>query len=621
MTKIRDGLRDRVGTFPTTPGVYLMRDGEGTILYVGKAQNLRQRVRSYFQRSEAQLTPKIRAMMDRVVSVDFVATGTEVEALLLEDTLVKQHRPRYNVMLRDDKSFPFIKVTNEAYPRVLVTRRVEKDGARYFGPYTSAKAMRRAIEMARKVFPTRTCTSDKVWPSLERPCLDFFIKRCPGPCKGHIAREDYGEIIDQVCLFLSGRKSGLVRQLKDRMKLAAGALQYELAATIRDQIRTIDHDTVNQRVVSQKDVDQDVIGTARDGTTVCMAVLRVREGKAQGQDHFFLVAPEGEEDGSVLGSFLSQYYLSTQSLPEEVIVLAEPEDVDILVRWMGQVRGGRVEVTVPKRGDKVDLLRFASQNAGLQLGMRLLKRDEERERRQIPKSVSLLQEGLRLPVPPRRIETFDISNTQGTDPVASMVCFVDGRPRKSEYRKFAIKDVIGPNDFAMMREVVGRRYQRILDEEGALPDLIIIDGGKGQLSSARQVLDELGLVDLPVFGLAKRLEELFAPGVSEPTVLPKTSAALKLLMQTRDEAHRFALAFHRQRRSDRTIRSELDSIEGVGLKRRRMLLTNLGSVGRIRESTVEELVKTGGVPLGVARHVYAYFHPDEAIDMASDGIG
>lgn len=611
MTEIKESLRDRVGTFPTAPGVYLMRDREGTILYVGKARSLRQRVRSYFQRSEAQLTPKIKAMVDRVVSVDFVATGTEVEALLMEDTLVKQHRPRYNVMLRDDKSFPFIKVTNEAYPRVVVTRRVEKDGARYFGPYTSAKAMRRAIEMARKVFPTRTCASDKVWPSLERPCLDYFIKRCPGPCKGHITREAYGEIIDQVGQFLSGRKSGLIRQLKERMQVAASELQYELAATIRDQIRTIDHDTVNQRVVSQKNVDQDVIGTAREGTTVCMAVLRVREGKAQGQDHFFLVAPEGEEEGSVLGSFLSQYYLSTQLLPEEIIVLVEPEDGDILVNWMGEMRGGRVLVTVPQRGDKVELLRFANQNAALQLGMRLLKRDEERERRQIPRSVSLLQEALRLPVPPRRIETFDISNIQGTDPVASMVCFVDGRPRKSDYRKFAIKDVIGPNDFAMMREVVGRRYQRILDEEGVLPDLIVIDGGKGQLSSARETLDELGLVDLPVVGLAKRLEELFTPGVSEPTVLPKTSAALKLLMQARDEAHRFALAFHRQRRSERTIRSELDDIEGVGVKRRQLLLTNLGSVERIRESTVEELIQTGGIPAGVAQRVYAHFHRND----------
>ncbi|MDE2848041.1 MAG: excinuclease ABC subunit UvrC [Gemmatimonadota bacterium] len=602
-------IEKKLKSLPGKPGVYLMKDARSRIIYVGKTRALRQRIRSYFQKTRLT-APKSVALASRIRDFDYVATESEVDALLLEDHLIKEHKPKYNVMLRDDKSFPFILVTNEAFPRVVVTRNVRQDGARYFGPYTNVKAMRRTIDLVRKVFPLRTCPSAKAWPSMDRPCLDYYIDRCPGPCKGHIGEEGYGEIIEQVCQFLSGRTKDLLNRLKERMARASEQLQFELAGRIRDQIVAIEKTTIRQRAFSNREVDRDIIGLARNGTDVCGAVLQVREGKLLGKEHFFLTAPEESTEPETLGAFLTQYYLAAQLWPDEILLSGEPDGMEMFREWMARQRGSKVEIAVPRRGDKAAMVRLAVQNAELQLNTHALKRAEARVRRSMPASVASLQEVLGLETPPRRVETFDISNIQGSDPVASMVCFVDGRPRKSDYRKFKVRDVIGPNDFAMMQEVVGRRYRRLIDENKPLPDLVLIDGGKGQLSSVRQVLNELGLVDLPVVGLAKRLEEVFRPGQSEPILVPRSSPALKMLMQARDEAHRFAVTFHRQQRGRRMIRSELDNIPGVGPKRKQQLILALGSVENIRKCSEEELRTVQGVGKNAARKVYRYFHPE-----------
>lgn len=604
-------LAQKLAALPDRPGVYLMKDSEGRILYVGKAKVLRHRVRSYFQQIDPRTQPKVAALVAHLDDFDYVITHSEVEALILEGNLIKEHKPRYNVLLKDDKAFPFIKITNEPFPQVVVTRQITKDGARYFGPYTDVKAMRRTLDLIRRVFPLRTCTNAKLWPSLDRPCLDYYIHRCPGPCKEHITQEDYRELVNQVCQFLSGKTADLVHRLQDRMHQASQTLQFEFAARLRDQVQAIQGAVIKQRVVTYEDVDRDIIGFARDGPDVCMVVLQVREGKLLGKEHFFLSALEEAPGSEVVGSFLTQYYLTAQLIPGELLLPCDPDDADAVRDWLTERRSARVAVTVPQRGDKASLVDLAARNAELQLREHLLRRVESRDR--VPAAVLALQRDLRLQTPPRRIEAFDISNLQGTDPVASMVCFVDGRARKSEYRKFLIKEVIGPNDFAMMREVVGRRYRRLLDDEQSLPDLVLIDGGKGQLSSAKKVLDELGLIDLPVIGLAKRLEEIYVPDQSDPILIPKTSSSLRLLIQVRDEAHRFAVTFHQERRGKRMILSELDRIPGIGAKRRQTLLRQFGSVERIRQCSLEELAAAPGVGDAAAAKLYAHFHPAEAL--------
>lgn len=608
MPEPKNQFEDKLRTLPSKPGVYLMKDVRSRIIYVGKTRMLRQRVRSYFQKTR-HTEPKAVALAKRIHDFDYVVTESEADALILENNLIKEHKPRYNVMLRDDKSFPFIMLTNELFPRVVVTRKVNRDGARYFGPYTNVKAMRRTIDLVRKVFPLRTCPSAKAWPSMDRPCLDYYIDRCPGPCKRHINEESYGQIIEEVCQFLSGKTTDLLKHLKKRMINASQELQFELAGRIRDQINAIEKTTTQQRAFTNKEVDQDIIGLVRNERDLCGAVLQVREGKLLGKEHFFLTAPEETTESETLGAFLNQYYLAAQSKPDEILLANEPEGIQAFREWMAKKHGTKISIFVPRRGDKAALVRLAVQNAEIQLNTHTLKRADTRIRLNTPTAVIALKDILGLPSAPRRIETFDISNIQGSDPVASLVCFVDGRPRKSDYRKYAIKDVIGPNDFAMMQEVVGRRYRRLLDENLPLPDLVLIDGGKGQLSTVRQVLNELGLVDLPVIGLAKRLEEVFRPGQSDPISIPRSSPALKMLMQARDEAHRFAVTFHRKQRGKRMIRSELDNIPGVGPKRKKQLILALGSIENIRNCSVEELSAIDGLGRDLALKVYYYFHP------------
>ncbi|MBM3262783.1 MAG: excinuclease ABC subunit C [candidate division Zixibacteria bacterium] len=602
-------VASKLSTLPNGPGVYLMKDARDTIIYVGKAKVLRNRVRSYFQKIDWQTAPKVAAMVRRIADLDYVATASETEALILEGNLIKAHRPRYNVLLKDDKAFPYIKITNESFPQVVVTRKIVRDGARYFGPYTNTKAMRRTLDLIRKVFPLRTCPNPRLWPALDRPCLDFYIHRCPGPCKGHIEEADYEKIVQQVAGFLSGKTRDLLGNLREKMTQASAHLQFELAARLRDQIAAIDGTVVRKNVATYEEVDRDVVALARQDTDVAVAVLQVREGKLLGKENFLLHAPDGAANAEILSAFLHQYYVAAQLLPKEILLPFAPVEVDVLLGWLRERSGVKTSIQIPQRGEKAGLLNIAAQNASLHLNTHLLSRAELRERMAVPAAVAALGDALRMEHPPRRIETFDISNLQGTEPVASMVCFIDGRARKSEYRKFAIKEVEGPNDFAMMQEVVGRRYRRALDEKTPLPDLVVIDGGKGQLSSARQVLEELGLGDLPIIGLAKRLEEIFLPEQPEPVVLPKTSPALKLLMQSRDEAHRFALAFHRKRRGQRMVGSELDGIEGIGPKRRQTLLNVFGSVEGVLKATEEELATRGSLGKTIAAAVYRHFHP------------
>ena len=604
-------IHEKLRSLPQRPGVYLMKDARARILYVGKAKSLRNRVRSYFQKIDWRTSPRVAALVRRIKDFDYVVTGTEVEALILEGNLIKTHKPRYNVLLKDDKAFPFIKVTNERFPQVVVTRKFARDGARYFGPYTNVKAMRRTLDLISKAFPLRTCTNAKLWPSMDRPCLDYFINRCPGPCKGHIGAEEYERLVQQVCQFLSGKTRVLVDQLKATMLQASENLQFELAARLRDQIACIDGAVVRQNVVTNEEVDRDCVGIARDGLDVCMAVMQVREGKLLGKEHFFLSAPEESSNGEIISAFLNQYYVTAQLLPSEVLLPVQGDDTEALTEWLREQCGHRVTILLPQRGDKAALVRMAMQNAAMQLNTYTLKKAENKNRLSVPASVLALQEVLRLAQPPRRIETFDISNIQGSDPVASMVCFVDGRARKSEYKKFSINTVEGSNDFAMMREVVERRYRRLLEEGKELPGLILIDGGKGQLSSAKRVLDELGLERLPVVGLAKRLEEIYFPEQSEPLVLPKSSPALKLLMQARDEAHRFALTFHRQKREKRMVFSTLDQIPGIGPIRRQRLLQLFGSVAAIREASLDALANADGIGRRAAEVVFRYLHDQE----------
>ena len=594
-------LDEKLRALPSKPGVYLMKDTANRIIYVGKTRVLRQRIRSYFQKNR-QSEPKSLALVKRIHDFDYVVTETEGEALLLENNLIKEHKPRYNVMFRDDKSFPYIMLTNEAFPRAVVTRKVGREGARYFGPYTNIKGMRRTI-------PLRTCPSDKQWQSMDRPCLDYYIDRCPGPCKEHISEKDYSKIIEQVSQFLSGKTKNLLKMLKLRMTNASENLQFELAGRLRDQIIAIENTTTRQRVHFNQEIDIDIIGLVRTDSDVCGAVLQVREGKLIGKEHFFLTAPGEATDAEMIGAFLTQYYLTAQLWPNQILLNTEPDGIQAFNEWISLKRGSKVNILVPSRGDKAALVRMAVQNAELQLNTYALKRTESRFKRSTPAPVVALKDLLKLSNLPRRVESFDISNIQGSDPVASLVSFVDGRPRKSDYRKFKIKEVIGPNDFAMMQEVVGRRYRRLLDENRPLPDLILIDGGKGQLSSVRQVLNELGLVDLPVIGLAKRLEEVYLPGQSEPLVLPRSSPALKMLMQARDEAHRFAVTFHRQQRGKRMTRSALDDIPGVGPKRKMLMIKEVGSVKKIKECSEEDLIAIKGLGKSAARKVFRYFNP------------
>ena len=584
---------------PESPGVYLWKDAEGKVLYVGKAKRLRSRVRSYFA-SEHIESPKTRGLVRNVCDLETIVVPTEAHALILEANLIKEYKPRFNIALRDDKSYPYIKVTlNEPYPRVFVTRRLQSDGARYFGPYTDVGQMRRALAVVKRIFTVRSCNYDMPRELPERACLDFSIGRCKAPCIGNQSVEDYRAMIDEVVVFLDGKTDEVVRRINARMEQAAENLDFERAAELRDARKHLERMQEPTIVVELEGGDRDVVGYARDGDDACVAILRIRSGKLLARDHRFLENVEGSDDADALAAFLARSYLgATEERAGELLVPFDFPDRELLEDALEHTR-----VLVPQRGSRRQLVDLAEQNARHLLEELKLSNLEAGERAADP--VYELQRELGLRRVPRSLVCFDISHAQGTDTVASCVWFENGRAKRSEYRKFKVETVQGIDDFASMREVVGRYFRRRLDEQRPLPDLVVIDGGKGQLNAAKEAIDAVGLSELPMISLAKREEEVFVVGRSESVRISRRSPALRMLQQARDEAHRFAVTFQRKRRAVRTVTSELMTIPGIGPTKRRQLLQHFGSVAALRAASPEQIAELPGWTVASASRLLA----------------
>lgn len=582
-------LETNLKNLPSSPGVYQFINKIGRVIYVGKAKNLKNRVRSYFQENPG--SAKTIAMVSKIDDLQLVVTDSELEALILENNLIKQLKPRYNVNLKDDKSFPFIKVTNELFPRIYPTRKVFNDGSKYFGPYTDVRSMRGSLRMINQIFKIRSCKLDLTEKNIAekkfKVCLDYHIKKCDGPCENLISAKAYNEMVDEVIKLLKGKTDDLIKDLKSRMQTAVENLEYEKAAELRDKIDQLNSISSKQKIVNDDDEDRDIFAIAHEGKDSTCAVFNIRSGKLIGKKQLKLAIEEGEELSNIYSAAIKFYYGDQVEIPREVIVEITPEDSDALTEWLRMKSNRKTKIFVPQRGDLKSLVKMCKENAILQL--KEIQLQKMKNLGNVSYSVSALQRDLRLKTLPRKIECFDISNLQGTDTVASMVVFEDGKPKKSLYRKFIIKTVEGPDDFSSMREVIERRYKRLQEENQLLPDLIMVDGGKGQLSSAIEVLDTLGFTNYNIIGLAKRLEEVYLPNNSDPELIPKTSSGLKLLQQVRDEAHRFAITFHRERRSKRTIKSELTDIKGIGIETAKLLLEKFGSLEGIKKSTIEDL--------------------------------
>lgn len=597
-----ESIRQALAVLPDKPGIYLMHDASGKVIYVGKAVVLKNRVRSYF-RNLASHTPKVKAMVAKIAEIETIVTSSEVEALILECNLIKKYRPRYNIMLKDDKTYPFLKVTvNEDFPRIYVTRRQQRDGAKYYGPYADVGAMHDTVKLLRSMFPLRTCR--KMNP--DRPCLNYHIKRCLAPCAGYVTREEYGNMIKSVCMVLDGRTAELERDLKRRMQEAADNYAFEEAARLRDQLQAVTRLNEQQKAVTGSNGDLDIIGFAQDMTGICLQIFFVRKGKLIGRDNFFLVNG-GETEQEVMAAFVKQYYNEATFIPKEIIVpyLPEAEEKTLIEAWLTEKAERKAELLQPQRGVKKELLLLANDNAKKLLEERLRK--GSLSLKDDVQAAEELQLALALPNPLERMDCFDISHTQGSETVASMVVFRNGSISKKDYRKYKIVSAEGkPDDFKSMQEVVYRRYRDYED----LPSLVVIDGGKGQLSSALEVIRGLGLHDLPVVGLAKREEEIFIPGQSESILLDRDSAALHLIQRIRDEAHRFAITFHRKLRGKRNLVSVLDHVEGIGPKRRQELWRTFKSLDAMKQASVEELAAVDGMNYPAAQTLYDFFRLD-----------
>ncbi len=605
-------LEEKLNNLPDKPGVYLMKDHKGGIIYVGKAINLKNRVKSYFVSQHAD-SPKTRLLVQNICDFECILTDTEVEALILESNLIKKHKPKYNIRLTDDKHYPYLRVTvQEAYPRIEIVRSIKKDGARYFGPYTDTGAVNETLKLLKRIFPVRSC-KQAVFTRQERPCLNAHIRQCQAPCCGLISNEDYRKIINEVILFLEGRQEDLIRRFNLRMLKAAEELQFEKAAEIRDQLQSIEKIIEKQKIISERLVDMDVINYARNENETCLEIFFVRRGKLLGRDHFFIEGPAGISGQEILTAFLKQYYSRTEYVPLEVLLPETVEEKAVLETWLAEKRGARVSLKVPQKGDKRDLLELVGKNAqeSLQQEFRT-KRHQDKKGRE---ALSEIAQALALPTEPVRIECYDISHIQGTQTVASMVVFERGKAASAEYRRFKIKTTDGPDDFAAMAEVIKRRLSKAStgDEKfQTLPDLIIVDGGKGQLSAALAVMEGLGYGALPLAALAKENEWLFVRGNPNPLILPRDSQGLYLLQRIRDEAHRYAITYHRLLRGKRSLSSALDEIPGIGPKRKAALLKHFGlSLKKIAGASSEELAGVEGINNETARQVWDYFHPAE----------
>jgi excinuclease ABC subunit C len=636
-------LEERAKQLPVEPGVYLFKDQTGDVIYVGKAVSLRDRVRSYFQ-SPKNLTARTLTMVQQAHDVDFIVVESGVEALILESNLIKKHRPKYNVRLKDDKHYPYLRVTTEEpWPRVVIARAIKQDGSRYFGPYTRSGAVSETMQLIRRIFPLRTC-SNNVLRTVSRPCLNYHIQRCLGPCKDKVTPEEYGAMVKDICLFLEGRPEGVRESARRRMKEASDNLEFERAAILRDQLRAIEEITQKQKIISSKAEDRDAAGVALAGTEAVVVVLQVREGKMIGAEQLYMSGPADQAVRDVVSGFLTQYYPVAADLPDEILLPMEPENPEVVANWLAKLAKHRVQLRVPARGKAKQLVEMATRNASLALDE--LKPKAERDRERAEKGLEQLAAALGLPKPPSRIECFDISNIQGTNATGSMVVFEDGMPKKDDYRRFKIRTVEGANDFAMMAEVIGRRFRRAAkarrepagqaaaaedstapggsdqDSFSKIPDLVVVDGGKGQLSSAIEALSAAG-VSVPAIGLAKKEEEVFTPASGDPLQIPKDSEALMLLQRIRDEAHRFAVGYHRKVRTHETRRSILDEIPGIGPKRRVALLKAFGSITAISEATLHDLARVRGMNESAARRVLAHLSAgsEEARGSKNDNKG
>ncbi|MEC7730924.1 MAG: excinuclease ABC subunit UvrC, partial [Candidatus Neomarinimicrobiota bacterium] len=557
-------LQSQLKNIPTSPGVYRFTNENKDIIYIGKAKNLRSRVRSYFQKGKSQ-SPKNLTMVRHIRGLEWIVVRSEVEALLTEANLIKQHSPRYNVMMKDDKSFPFIRITHEPFPQVLLTRKVVKDGSSYFGPFTDVHRLRTTLKALHKVFPIRSCSFylDKqvITEKKVKLCLDYHIRKCEGPCEGLVSREHYQNMIDRIKQFMRGKTKEMTDYIMGQMRRSSAQMHYEEAAMYRDQLQAIRSFTKRQSQVAVDFADRDVIALARKSDIGIAVVIRIRNGRIFSREKIPLKGLDNQ-DADTMKSVITRFYMDSDLIPREISLPHSPTDEKELLTWLKGRRGGTVRFLFPQRGEKVKELRITAQNAKLLLGEWIITRKKRKE--QVPKMLTQLQEDLNLETPPRRIEAFDISHLGGTNTVASMVSFIDTRPRKKEYRKFNVKTVSGIDDFAAMREVVFRRYKRAKEEQGSLPDLVLIDGGKGQLSMAVSALRELGLDYIPIVGLAKKLEEVFMPGNPDAQTIHKQSPGLILLRRIRDEAHRFAITFQRQKRNKQMVHSMFGEIPGVG---------------------------------------------------------
>ncbi len=588
--------RDKLDELPEHPGVYLMKDDEASILYVGKANSLRKRVRSYFDRTHD--SPRLRALVNRVRAIDTILVDSEKEALLLEQNLIKQHQPRYNVRLKDDKKYPFIKLTmGDLYPRIYATRNIESDGSVYFGPYTNVKAMRRVLKLIHQIFPIRTCTYKFPTKTPVKLCLDYQIGRCLGPCEEKVSKGEYDRMVERAILLLQGRNRSVVNDLRKAMRDASDNHRFEVAAIYRDQIRSIERVMERQRITSQDGIDRDVFAIAGSGSDAVAVLLRVREGKMSGREVFPI--DEGAET-DIMDALLKKLYGSGMPVPKEVLCDRVVVDREGIIPWLSELRGSTVKVLVPERGEKRKLLALARANAEHQREALMIQKLARKDRSY--HALRELQRALEIPLLPRRIECFDISNLGDRDLVASSVCFLDGLPEKARYRKYRIRTVDGVDDFASMHEVVLRRFRKLLREGDELPDLVVVDGGKGQLSAALRALKEVNAVDMRLIALAKKEEEIFRPGFRESLKLPD-GPGLTLLRRIRDEAHRFAIGYQRDRRARGTRASALDAIPGVGDERKTAILKHFGSVKRVKEASVEDLCAVPGVGPKLARTI------------------
>jgi excinuclease ABC subunit C len=606
-------LEDKLRHLPDRPGVYLYKDAKAQIVYVGKAASLRSRVRSYFQESRPR-DAKTDALVRAIADLEYIVTDNELEALMLEANLVRRHRPRYNIILRDDKHYPFLKLTtNEPFPRLLVARRVQSDGATYFGPFYPATAMRETLRLTRQLFPLRTCAIE-IDGALPRPCIQYAIHRCNAPCTGWETREGYAATVRDVQRFLEGKNDDLALTLTRRMEEAAGETKFERAAVLRDQVQSLNKVRERQKIISTDEVDQDVLGVVRQGQDACVELFFVRKGRLVGQEAFFFDKVAGWSDGEILSAFVRQFYAKPVTPAPEVLVSAEIPETALVEEWLGGIAKRRVQVQAPQRGARREFVAMAEANAAIALQNHLLSRGNRQQLVQ-----EELTRALSLPGLPNRIEGYDISNIQGTEQVGSLVVWENGGMKKDDYKRFKVRTVEGADDFASLREVLSRRFGKALERGSALPDLVLIDGGRGQLNIGLQVLQELGLDYIPVVALAKQQEEVYVAESREPLLLDPTSPALHTLQKIRDEAHRFAITYHKKLRGQRTIQSVLDAIPGVGPTIRTSLLKTLGSARRVRESSVAELAAVPKVTPKMAQRMYEHFHPAEAVGTPATG--